>query len=68
MDDETYNRQSGGRTPLWRSVREHLTLRAEAIWNFQPPLLPAPRPWWKLWGKDPEIELPAIVADLRNIA
>ena len=24
---------------------EHLILRAEAIWNFQP-LLPASRPWW----------------------
>ena len=35
---------------------------------FQPPLPPPPRPWWKLWGKDPEIELPAIGADLRNIA
>ena len=46
---------------------EHLILRAEAIYNFQPPLPPPPRPWWKLWGKDPEIELPAIVADLRNI-
>ena len=33
-------------------------LRAEAIWKFQLPL-PPPRPWWKLWGKDPE--LPAIV-------
>ena len=46
---------------------EHLILRAEAVWNFQPPVPPPPRPWWKLWGKDPEIELPAIVADLRNI-
>ena len=46
---------------------EHLILRAEAIWNFQPPLLPAPRPWWKLWSKeDREPELPAIVADLRG--
>ena len=33
---------------------EHLILRAEAIWNYQPPVLPAPRPWWKLWGKDRE--------------
>ena len=41
-----------------------MILRAEAIYNFQPPLPPPPRPWWKLWGKDPEIELPAIVADL----
>ena len=48
---------------------EHLILRAEAIWNFQPPVLPAPRPWWKLWSKDErEPELPAIVADLRNVA
>ena len=23
---------------------EHLLLRAEAVWNFQPPVLPAPRP------------------------
>ncbi len=46
---------------------EHLILRAEAIWNFQPPLLPPPRPWWKLWSKEErEPELPAIVADLRN--
>ena len=48
---------------------EHLILRAEAIWNFQPPVLPAPRPWWKLWSKDErEPEMPAIVADLRNAA
>ena len=48
---------------------EHLILRAEAVWNFQPPVLPAPRPWWKLWSKEErEPELPAIVADLRNIA
>ena len=45
---------------------EHLLLRAEAVWNFQPPLLPPPRPWWKLWGKDVVAELPAIVADLRS--
>ena len=46
---------------------EHLILRAEAIWNFQPPVLPPPRPWWKLWSKeDREPELPAIVADLRG--
>ena len=45
---------------------EHLILRAEAIYNFQPPVLPPPRPWWKLWGRDPEPELPAIVADLRG--
>ena len=36
---------------------EHLILRAEAIWNFQPPVLPPPRPWWRLWGKDPKPEL-----------
>ena len=29
---------------------EHLILRAEVIWNFQPPLPPS-RPWWKLWGR-----------------
>ena len=46
---------------------EHLILRAELIWNYQPPVLPAPRPWWKLWSKeDREPELPAIVADLRG--
>ena len=46
---------------------EHLILRAEVIWNFQPPVLPPPRPWWKLWSKeDREPELPAIVADLRG--
>ena len=47
---------------------EHLILRAEAIWNFQPPLPPPSRPWWKLWGKVPTPEVPAIVADLRNAA
>ena len=46
---------------------EHLILRAEVIWNYQPPVLPAPRPWWKLWSKeDRESGLPAIVADLRG--
>ena len=46
---------------------EHLILRDEAIYNFQPPVLPAPRPWWKLWSKEErEPELPAIVADLRG--
>ena len=45
---------------------DHLILRAEAIYHFQPPLKPPPRPWWNLWGKDPTPELPAIVADLRN--
>ena len=48
---------------------EHLLLRAEAVWNFQPPLLPPPRPWWKLWSKEErKPELPAIVGDLRNAA
>ena len=48
---------------------EHLLLRAEAVWNFQPTLLPPPRPWWKLWSKEERgPELPAIVADLRNVA
>ena len=47
---------------------EHLILRAEAIYNFQPPVLPPPRPWWKLWAREPEVEMPAIVADLRNAA
>ena len=49
---------------------EHLILRAEVIWNFQPPVLPPPpRPWWKLWSKEErEPELPAIVSDLRNVA
>ena len=48
---------------------EHLILRAEAVYNFQPPVLPPPRPWWKLWSKEErEPELPAIVADLRNAA
>ena len=47
---------------------EHLILRAEAIYNFQPPVLPSPRPWWKLWSKEREPELPAIVADVRNAA
>ena len=51
-----------------RQFLEHLILRAEAVWNFQPPLPPAPRPWWKLCGKDPQPELPAIVADLRDVA
>ena len=48
---------------------EHLILRAEAIYNFQPPVLPPALPWWKLWSKEErEPELPAIVADLRNAA
>ena len=45
---------------------DHLILRAEAIWNFRLPVPPPSCPWWKLWGKEPE--LPAIVADLRNAA
>ena len=40
---------------------EHLLLRAEAIYNFQPPVLPAPRPWWKLWIK--EEREPAVAVD-----
>ena len=39
------------------------------IFLFQPPVLPSPRPWWKLWSKEErEPELPAIVGDLRNAA
>ncbi len=49
------------------SARDHLILRAEAVWNFQPRVLPPPRPWWRLWGNDATTELPAIVADLRNL-
>ena len=46
---------------------EHLILRAEAIYNFQPPVPLPPRPWWKLWSKEErDTELPAIVADLRG--
>ena len=48
---------------------EHLILRAEAIYNYQPPLPPPSRPWWNLWSKEErEPERPAIVADLRNAA
>ena len=47
---------------------EHLILRAEAIYNFQTPVQPPPRPWWKLWAREREVEMPAIVADLRNAA
>ena len=47
---------------------EHLILRAEAIYNYQPPVLPPPRPWWKLWSKELVLELPAILGDLRNAA
>ena len=49
-----------------RQFLEHLILRAEAVWNFEPPP-PLPRPWWKLWGKERVPEVPAIVADLRNM-
>ena len=42
---------------------EQLVLRAEAIYNFQPPA----RPWWKLRERNPQPpETPALVADLRN--
>ena len=51
-----------------RQFLEHLILRAEAVCNFQPLPPPLPRPWWKLWGKNPVPELPAIVADLRDVA
>ena len=47
---------------------EHLILRAEAIYNFQPPVPPPPRPWWKMWGRERAAEMPVIVADLRNVA
>ena len=47
---------------------EHLLLRAEAVWKFQPPVPPPPRPWWKLWGRERAAEMPVIVADLRNVA
>ena len=51
------------------SFLERLILRAEAIYNFQPSVLPPPRPWWKLWSKEERApELPAIVGDLRNAA
>lgn len=45
---------------------EHLIIRAEAIYNFQPPLPPPQRPWWKFWEKEPQTKIPAIVADLHN--
>ena len=51
-----------------RQFLEHLILRAELIWNFQPPVPPPPRPWWKLWSEEPVPEMPAIVSDLRNVA
>ncbi len=68
LGDDPYERLTNMATQARadrRQFLEHLILRAEAIWNFQPPL---PRPWWKLWGKDPAPELPAIVSDLRNVA
>ena len=71
LDDEPYERLTNMATQARadrRQFLEHLILRAEAVWNFQPPPPPLPRPWWKLWGKDPVPELPAIVADLRNVA
>ena len=47
----------------------HLLVRADVVWHFQPPVVPPPRPWWKLWSKEERApELPAIVADLRNVA
>ena len=71
IDDDAYERLTNMATQARadrRQFLEHLILRAEAVWNFQPPPPPLPRPWWKLWGKDPVPELPAIVADLRNVA
>ena len=70
IDDDAYDRLTNMATQARadrRQFLEHLILRAEAVWNFQPPPPPLPRPWWKLWGKDPVPELPAIVADLRNV-
>ena len=70
LDDEPYERLTNmvqqARADR-RQFLEHLILRAEAVWNFQPPPPPLPRPWWKLWGKEPVPELPAIMADLRNV-
>ena len=71
IDDDAYERLTNMATQARadrRQFLEHLILRAEAVWNFQPSPPPLPRPWWKLWGKDPVPELPAIVADLRNVA
>ena len=69
MGDDRYERLTNMATQA-RANRsqflEHLIVRAEAIYHFQPPVLPPPRPWWKLWGNEPE--LPAIVADLCNAA
>ena len=53
--------------PYERPTNMVALARAEAIWNFQLPVVPPPRPWWKLWSKEEsEPELPAIVADLRG--
>ena len=71
LDDEPYERLTNMANQARadrRQFLEHLIFRAEAVWNFQPPPPPFPRPWWKLWGKDPEPEVPAIVADLRDVA
>ena len=70
LDDEPYERLTHMAQQARadrRQFLEHLLMRAEAVWNFQPPPPPLPRPWWKLWGKDPVPDLPAIVADLRNV-
>ena len=41
----------------------------EVLIFFQTPVLPLPRPWWKLWSKEErESELPAIGGDLRDVA
>ena len=37
IDAQTYDHYLVCGRPLWRSVPEHLILRAEAVWNFQPP-------------------------------
>ena len=71
LDDEPHERL----TDMAQQARanpsqflEPLIVRAEAFWNFQPPPPPVPLTWWKLWGKDPVPEVPAIVADLRDVA
>ena len=70
LGDDPYERLTNMATQARadrRQFLEHLILRAEAIWNFQPPV--PPRPWWKLWSKEErEPELPAIVSGLRNVA
>ena len=71
LDDDPYERLAAMAQKARadrRQFLEHLILRAEAVWNFQPPPAPLPRPWWKLWGKNSEPEVPAIVADLRDVA